>query len=414
METNEQCKTKAIIKIEQNLLECKKSGVLIVTSNSKEFIDALFAAIHFEVPIFLGNPKWKENEWAQVFKQVQPAIIFGETPNISINSGCNVSDLNNFQKYIMIPTGGTSGKLRFAMHTWESLSSSAKGTAEFLEKNIINSLCLLPLYHVSGLMQIIRAHITQGTVLFDGLETFNAHHDFKGFCLSLVPTQLERFMENKKILKILKTFDIIFLGGAAATEHLLAKARAEKLPIAPTYGMTETGSMIAAMMPEYFLNGKKGVGSALPHAQISVNEEKRIMIQSESLFSGYFPELPQKKNVLITDDEGIIKDGQLIVIGRADNIIITGGEKVNPKEVEEAILATGLVKSVAVKPKKDQEWGERITAIYVPIEDINHEELIEKIRLMLKHVLLNYKIPKEWIAVKELPIDEKGKWIFEF
>lgn len=402
----------ALAKIECKLFECKKRGVLIVTSNQKEFIDAFFSAIQFEVPVFLGNLNWKENEWNQVFEQINPAIIFGEAPDFELNDEVESNDLKAFEKCIMIPTGGTSGKVRFAIHTWESLCTSAKGTAKFLNKDKINSLCLLPLYHVSGLMQVVRGYVTQGDVLFDPLESFEKDHNFKGFCLSLVPTQLERLMRDSSMIKLLKTFDIIFVGGAATSIKLLEQARVEELPLSPTYGMTETASMVAAMLPKDFLKGKLGVGSPLPHVEILINEQKRITIAGESLFQGYFPEIPHKKKIWITDDEGIIGEGGgLEIFGRADRIIITGGEKVDPKEVEAAILNTGLVKEVIVSSKEDFEWGQKVVARCVLMKGRQELGFIDQIKLSLKEVLLNYKIPKEWIVVNELPVDEKGKII---
>lgn len=400
-------KCDAYSEIENKLLECKKRGVLIVTTDPKEFIHAFFAAKHFEVPLFLGNPKWRENEWKQFFGQVRPALIIGEAFDCSLDKEFQIVDLSVYEKCIMIPTGGTSGRLRFAIHTWESLSASVKGTARFLNKTKINSLCLLPLYHVSGLMQVIRAFVTHGEVLFDPLESFDEDHSFQGYCLSLVPTQLERFIGDKTLVKLLRTFDVIFLGGAAASESLLQRARMEELPLAPTYGMTETGSMIAAMLPEDFLRGMKGVGSGLPHAEISINEDRRIMVSGESLFKGYFPELPCKKSFWITDDEGIMHQENLEVIGRADRIIITGGEKVDPKEVEDTILNTGLVKEVMIVSKEDSEWGQRIVAMYIPVQ--KNEDISVEIKLRLKQVLQSYKIPKDWLSVEQLPVDEKGK-----
>lgn len=254
----------ACSRVREDYVECKKRGILITTSNPLEFIGAFFTAVYLEVPLFLGNPKWREKEWNQVFEQIRPAIVFGEVSYFTEEIEDNIlQDLKLFEQCIMIPTGGSGGRVRFAIHTWESLSASAKATARFLGKDVINSLCLLPLYHVSGLMQVIRAVVTEGEVLFDSLESFCEKEDFKGFkdfCLSLVPTQLERFMEDVKVLDLLRTFDVIFLGGAAVSEVLLERAKSEHLPLAPTYGMTETASMVAAMLPGEFLMGRKGVG----------------------------------------------------------------------------------------------------------------------------------------------------------
>lgn len=386
---------------------CKKGGILICSRSPQDLIGAFLAGVCFRVPLFLGNPEWKENEWKQFFMQVSPALTFGGTPYPRL-ANSPLRDLSAFQGYIMIPTGGSGGKVRFAMHTWDNLVASATATAAFLGKKKINSICLLPLYHISGLMQIIRAFLSGGEVLFDPLDSFDNTHNFQGFCLSLVPTQLKRLMEISIRINQLRTFDVVFLGGASASGDLLARAREKEIPLAPTYGTTETASMIAAMSPQNFLKGIQGVGQALPHAKLFINNEGRICVYSNSLFNGYFPDSPLKKSFWETSDDGRIDDkGYLTVIGRADRIIITGGEKVDPKDVEEVILSTGLVSSVIVTSKKDAEWGQRVVAICVP--DAPIENLIERLKAGVKESLANYKVPKDWIIVDRLPYDEKGK-----
>jgi O-succinylbenzoic acid--CoA ligase len=394
--------------IHQNYTECLKKGVLICSKDPWEFIGAFLASVVSGIPVFLGNHNWRETEWNQVSALISPALVFGNAPTFPSKSNSPLKDLKPFSNHIMIPTGGSGGKVQFAMHTFESLHNSAISTATFLKKNNLNSLCLLPLYHISGLIQVIRAAVTNGELLFNPLESFEKNRDFKGFSLSLVPTQLERLMQNADNINLLKTFDVIFLGGAPAANELLQKARIAKIRLSPTYGMTETGSMITALHPDDFLMGIKGVGTSLCHAKIFITEENLINIYSNSLFSGYFPETPTKKVSWQSNDEGNIDEkGYLTIIGRADRIIITGGEKVDPREIETAILATGLASSVLVASIEDEEWGRRIIAIYVAL--IKGENLSSQIKERLKANLVNYKIPRDWILVDELPYDEKGK-----
>lgn len=395
-------------KIRKNIQACKKKGILICEPESHVFAKTFITCVLFNVPIFLANPNWRQNEWEQVFAQISPALIFGKAPNFLPSCALAFQDLKLFAGYIMIPTGGTGGKIRFAMHTWDSLSNSAMATVNFLGKDKINSLCLLPLYHISGLIQVIRVAITKGKICFEPLESFDKDKNFKGYCVSFVPTQLERFMQISDHVNLLKTFDVVFLGGGPATSTLLSKAREAGIRLSPTYGMTETGSMVTAMDPEVFLDGHSGVGRALSHAEIVTNKNGIISICATSLFSGYFPRHPMKITFWETNDEGFLdEDSYLTVIGRGDRIIITGGEKVDPQEVEEAILATGLVSAVYVVPVPDEKWGQQVVAIYVPCKP--GEECFAKIKELIGKTLVNYKIPKSWVMVKELPFDEKGK-----
>ncbi len=398
----------ALNKIKQDLKACKKQGILICESDPHIFVGYFLAGTASNVPVFLANPNWRQNEWEQVFSQISPALILGQAPAFPVVRTSRPQDLKLFAGHIMIPTGGTSGKIRFAMHTRYGLAKSALATADFLGKTKIKSLCLLPLYHISGLIQIVRFIVTEGKICFKPLESFPKDGSFKGSCLSLVPTQLERFMQNPDLITLLKTFDTVFLGGAPATNVLLTKAREAGIRLSPTYGMTETGSMVTAMHPDDFLNGHSGVGSPLSHAEIFIDESGIITVRSNSLFSGYFPERPIKKTLWETNDEGFLDDDDYLTItGRADRIIITGGEKVDPREVEEAILSTGLVLAIYVVFVPDDEWGQEVVAIYVPHK--KGEDCFMNIKESIKTNLANYKIPKKWIMVDELPFDEKGK-----
>lgn len=396
--------------ISGKIKECRKRGVFICSKDPNEFMECFLAAAFLGVPVFLGNPNWKENEWEQVFEQVSPALIFGDAPVFPELSDVMARDLKPFCEHIMIPTGGTGGKVKFAMHTWESLANSAEATADFFNigKGEMKSYCLLPLYHISGLIQVVRMAFLEGEIIFPSLgEDIFGKQNYEGYCLSLVPTQLERFMQDPKYLEILRTFDVIFLGGAAADFYLLDRAREEGLRLAPVYGMTETGSMVAAIRPEDFLAGEEGF-QELPHVKISINEDNLIVVRGDSLFSGYFPSRPMGKSVWVTDDVGFIDDeGHLFVLGRADRIIVTGGEKVDPNEVEREIMATGLVRSAFVFGRQDAEWGQRVVAVCLSLN--KGEDYSDQIKEKLKEKLVNYKIPKDWLMLDELPIDEKGK-----
>ena len=242
----------------------------------------------------------------------------------------------------MISTGGTSGSIKFAMHTWKTFTVSAKATQNFLGTERVNSLSCLPVHHVSGFMQFVRAIISGGNIVpFENLKDIN-----KGeYVTSIVPTQLRRLTNDPKSVKELKELHTIFIGGASTTEDLVNKAKAERLSIALTYGATETASMVC-------VNGKP-----LHHTKIEI-QDNQVRISADSLFYGYFPNTPKQLTYWKPQDEGYFdNDGNLNITGRSDRIIITGGEKVDPHEVERTIIASGLVESILVWGKPDEEWG---------------------------------------------------------
>jgi len=207
---------------------------------------------------------------------------------------------------------------------------------------------------------------------------------------------------------------VILLGGAAPAPGLLRRARQLRLPVALAYGMTETAAMVAAQRPEEFLAGEPPAATPLPHAKIwagddagkrkGVGEPGRLWIQASSLFSGYYP-AKRAKGPFGTEDFGVVDArGRVRPLGRLDRVIITGGEKVHPAEVERQIRATGMVKDVRVIGLPDAEWGERVVAICTGPK---HAE--KKLWAKLADRLSAPAQPKQWLWVKKLP---RGKEIY--
>ena len=352
------------------------------------------AGCRLGIPIFLCNPHWGDTEWAQVAEltsQVNP---------------------QQHQNTIMIPTGGSSGEIKFAIHTWETFSASVWGFQEFYGVAKINAVCTLPLYHVSGLMQLVRSILTDGKLLvtnFHQLYTdpnsITSQIELEDYFISLVPTQLAKLLDLDS--KWLAKFQTILLGGAPPSIELLARARNAELQLALTYGMTETASQITSLKPAEFLAGNNSCGRVLPHASIKLRSpDCEIQIKAKSLMLGYFPTL-NTSTYFEPDDLGSFdSDDYLTILGRNSGKIITGGENVFPIEVINAIMVTGLVADVWVIGLPDRYWGQLVVAAYVenniPIStDILSQAIAGKIS--------KYKVPKQWISVPKIPRNALGK-----
>lgn len=395
-----------LTQINTNKKEHKKLIIFIAEKEFHKFISAFFAGLISDSCIFLINHDWQSREWQQIEKIVKPDIIFGE-----INYDFSSSNLKSPRfTGIMIPTGGTSGKIKFAIHTWETLTASAKGFHQFFDNLPINSYCCLPLYHVSGLMQLIRSFITEGKLVINSFNDIKNNldiiDDYSDFFISLVPTQLQFFLDNKP--EYLTNFKTILVGGASIYPQQILLAQKYNIPLALSYGMTETASGISILKPLKIREGYFNYGEILPHAQVMINDKKKdiIKIQSTSLFKGYYPYL-KNINIFLSDDIGYINDqGYLCILGRNSQKIISGGENVFPLEIETAILATKLVKDIYIKGEKHDYWGEIITAFYVPI---NNNISDEKIKMKLVTEIANYKIPKVWHKVTHIPRNSQGK-----
>lgn len=380
--------------------------IFIAETNAINFISAFFAGIISKSCIFLINPHWQQQEWQEIEKIVTPDIIFGE---INYPFAKQFQILPKFEA-IMIPTGGTSGKVKFAIHTWKTLTASAKGFYQYFDFLPVNSYCCLPLYHVSGLMQIIRSFISQGNLIINSFSNIKNNLDIRenyhDYFISLVPTQLQFFLENKP--EYLQQFKTILVGGASIYPHQIDLANQYQLPLALTYGMTETASGISILTSDKLIIKTNSNGQILPHTKI-IKQEKTpelIKIKSASLFKGYYPHF-EDIDIFITDDVGYLdEDNFLYILGRNSQKIITGGENVFPLEIETAILTTGLVKDIHITATKDDYWGEVITAFYVPL---NNNICKEDIKLKLTSLIANYKIPKIWHKLDIIPRNLQGK-----
>lgn len=392
----------------QELRQYQTPKVFLVDRDPVNFIASFIAACSVPCHLFLCNPDWGQTEWQQVFELVSPAIIWGSCPFLAESSQNVASDSLSVENLIMIPTGGTSGKIRFAMHTWETLTAPVEGFRQYFEVDRVNSFCVLPLYHVSGLMQLMRSLTSGGKLVLLPWKSLEVgmvpNFDPQEFFLSLVPTQLQRLLDQAEWLAQFKT---ILLGGAPAWLDLLDQARSRQLPIAPTYGMTETASQIATLKPQDFLNGQTGCGRVLPHAEITIDPQtNQLLICAKSLMLGYYPSLSRRIDY-DPDDLGYFDDrGFLHLFGRNSNKIITGGENVFPAEVEAAIRATQFVKDVCVVGLPDPTWGQIVAAIYVPRDSTVCDRTLAT---AIAPQLSKFKHPKRWIAIAKIPRNAQGK-----
>ncbi|MFM7439359.1 MAG: AMP-binding protein, partial [Snowella sp.] len=160
--------------------------------------------------------------------------------------------------------------------TWSTLTASYQGLREYFNLEKINSFCVLPLYHVSGLMQFVRSFLSLGELIIFPYASFKNDptllFQYHFFFISLVPKQLYFFLDHYP--EWLTQFPIVLLGGSTASFDLLARAREKKIKLALTYGMTETASQIVTLKPKDFICQNNTVGQILPHAQIMICDEQ--------------------------------------------------------------------------------------------------------------------------------------------
>jgi o-succinylbenzoate---CoA ligase len=367
-----------------------RDPVVIATADPAEFRRRFADAAAGEGEVFLADPGWGEerrSEAGRMAGEGQPRADRG---------------------WLMIPTGGSSGGLRFARHDGHSLAAAVRGFARHFGVEKVNAVGVLPLHHVSGLLGWLRCVLTGGEHISWDWRRLEAGDwprlQGDGWFLSLVPTQLERLLAQRDGAARLRAYHAVLLGGAGAAPDLLDRAAAADVPLVLSYGMTETAAMVAAQRPGEFLAGDRTAGRALPHVRLGIDPEGAITVGGPSLFRGTHPDWRHERKLLVTSDSGALDAaGRLTVLGRRDAVIVTGGEKVQPEEVETALRAA-LGSELAVVGVPDATWGFRVTCVF---PDTGRPDLAAA--RAAAAALAPAQRPKDYVALSEWPRTAAGK-----
>jgi len=298
-------------------------------------------------------------------------------------------------------TSGSSAQPKPVVHTLGNHYYSALGANKNMPLEPGDRWLLsLPLYHVGGLSILFRAILSGGAVVIPDKEKSLAKNisDHKITHISLVATQLYRLLENKKNIKeIAQTLKAVLLGGGSFPKALIDDAVSYKLPLYRSYGLTETASQVTTTSRADYPNKPDTSGRPLEYRQVKISEDNEILVKGEILFKGYLE--PEGLNEPFdgdgwfhTGDIGHIDpDGCLIVTGRRDNMFISGGENIQPEEIENRLCQMDDILEAVVVPVEDAEFGFR-PAAFVRIKD-NREPDEVKITGYLEKHLPRFKIP---------------------
>jgi o-succinylbenzoate---CoA ligase len=310
---------------------------------------------------------------------------------------------------VVVPTSGSTGAPKGVELSAAALRHSARASlARIGARPGERWLCCLPATYIAGIQVLVRS-LVSGT---DPVLAERADAETVGASgcahVSLVPTQLRRLLNAELNVDMLINPDIsaipaplagfrsVLLGGAAAPAGLLDAARAARVPVVTTYGMTET------------CGGCVYDGIPLDGVRVKIADDDRIWIAGPVLFSGYRGE-PRAPGSFKTGDLGRMDaGGRLVVRGRADDVINTGGYLVVPGEVAEALQTCPGVRDVAVLGQPDPEWGERVVAVVAPVDPADPPAL-ELLRLHVKERLSRYAAPSRIVMVNAVPMLPSGK-----
>jgi O-succinylbenzoic acid--CoA ligase len=303
---------------------------------------------------------------------------------------------------VIIATSGTTGAPKGVELAAAALRASARASLRRLGAAPGERwLCCLPPSHVSGMQVLVRSleggtePIIHERFSAEAVAAAGADH------VSLVPTQLRRLLDLGGGASGLGAFRTILLGGAAASPGLLAEARAAGGRVVTTYGMSETSG------------GCVYDGAALDNVDLKVGADGRVRVAGPVLFSGYRlrPDLTAAAldgGWFVTSDLGELAGGRLRVLGRADDVVITGGQKVVAGAVAAVLAEHPAVRDCAVVGRPDPEWGSRVTAVVVPADPAAPPSLGD-LRDLVKSRMPGYAAPRALEVVDALPLLPNGK-----
>ena len=259
-------------------------------------------------------------------------------------------------------------------------------------------LLSLPLYHVSGISLVFRNFLSGATLVIpqDNVITTTLLEDKKISHVSLVFTQYSRLLNafNKRILITLKA---VLLGGSSFPSISLKKGIEKNLPLYLSYGLTEMSSAVCCN-PLLKTHNIKSCGHLLPFRKLKIDKRGEILVSGKTLFKGYYCTKNQvlipRKRWFKTKDLGIFfsKEG-LFLQGRKDRLIITGGENIQPEEIEQILLSIEGVNQALILGLPDKEFGQKIVAVIRSDSFLCLDELANK----LSQHLPRYKLPKAYL-----------------
>jgi O-succinylbenzoic acid--CoA ligase len=378
--------------------EGKKFLVLAATGDPEclEWILASFYSPLTVVPIFPALPELEKVRLLAQLPRNQCVDLTHLTDSTSPSREKSPEEI-----WAVIFSSGSSGEPKGVALSGRALRESAAAHMEHSGRH--NWLLNLPLHHVGGFSVVSRSFFSGTSIALAGArfsteETMGWFRSGRVEGVSLVPTTLSRLLKAKADFSFLR---LVLLGGAPAGPEY-EEAVALGWPVRATYGLTENSSQVTT---------EKLAGGGmwpLPRVELKI-EDGEIFLRSPCLAAGYFRQgklepLPTERGFFPTGDLGRLEGGALVVEGRRSEMIITGGVKVFPAEIESALQGLLGLHDAAITSLPDAEWGE-IVCLAIVSESVSHET----VKSYLAARIDPRKMPKVWVNLAAIPRSALGK-----
>ena len=425
---------RGVVHVARKLELLKASRIAILSDNSVTMAIYVLATMVVHKELLLLNihlkPKEIENQLAQldvttVLHSVErreqlpnsiSTIVFESLEHILSDEEAEDTFDWTFEDRdiaVIMNTSATTGQFKSVPLRWGQIRAHVQASKEVLGKTEYdNWLMVLPLFHVSGLSILLRSlyNGTAVTILpkYDEAQVLKLIESENINMMSLVPTiltQLEPSISHHKLR-------VILLGGEFIPMALIDACEKKSLPIYKTYGMTETFSQSVTFSVLDYPHKRDSVGKPLPGMQVRIDKPDadgvgEIHLTGPMVMTGYIDKEPIDGD-LNTDDIGYVdEDGFVYILNRRKDLIISGGENIYPKELEDLVYTLPSVKECAVVPVPDPKWGQ-VPALFVAFHDGESMTVDEILSFMTKS-LAKYKVPKYVKILPALPRNGTGK-----
>jgi o-succinylbenzoate---CoA ligase len=315
---------------------------------------------------------------------------------------------------LVIATSGSEGAPKAVLLSHANLDAAAAASNERLPLAPGDLwLDCLPLHHIGGLSILYRSIRAGATVLlhegFDAAAVWRDLHALPVTHLSLVPAMLARLLDGADGQSPPARLRHALIGGAALSRPLFERARAAGWPLCPSWGMSECAAQAATLLAPDDAWREGEVGTLLPGFECRVAADGRIALRGPQVMTGYLNPAGRAGLGLVdgwlrTGDLGRLDAaGRLTILGRADDVLVSGGENVHPREVESCLAACPGVADVAVTALPDPVWGDALVALVVGTAEI------ETIRDWSRRHLPSAQRPRRVLRVARLPRNAMGK-----
>lgn len=338
--------------------------------------------------------------------------------------------INDQDAWLMIYTGGTTGKPKGVVLSHEAVNCNALNTiASWGISDEDITINYMPLFHTGGMNALsIPILMAGGTVVigdvFSAEEALRATNDYKATISLFVPTMYQAMVQHPYFqTSDFPSMKVFLSGGAPCPQKIYSHFHQKNLHFKEGYGLTEAGPNNFFIQPDKTKHKKGSVGKSMLFNEVmtikedgtpcKVNEVGELYVKGKHVFTAYWNK--QKETIEAFDGEWFKtgdlakfdEDGDYFIVGRKKDMIITGGENVYPQEVESCLLNHESINEAAVVGIPDEKWGEKVIAFVTVCDESKFDEA--EMKEYCKKFLGNYKIPKDFFILDVLPKTDVGK-----